>query len=272
MDQELDRVYEKLKDRSITFNQEVIDSLGLINEKFAFSCGNEVFPSIIYSSSMMETKIIAKLDPYFFKFLAMNRNTIVLRFLFKHPNHKTPITYLIYAKVRNHKLYECDTPNLHFISVEFIKTPPEDFIKIMSRYLIDKIKGHNRLGDRVILDVDDEERLGVKLMKNYLFIDGKRTECVLTEISIFSAKVLVNGEPESFPRGVSSLLVMRVKSMDTIGEMMGTIERVEVINKRQKLMAVIINFNQDMIPPQYKMWIAECIEVIKVRPKSSRLN
>lgn len=272
MDQELERVYEKLKNRSITFNQEVIDSIGLINEKFAFSCGNEVFPCIIYSSSMVETKLIAKLDPYFFKFLTINRNTIVLRFLFKQPYQNTPITYLLYAKVRNHKLYECDTPNLHFISVEFIKIPPEDFIRIMSRYLIDKIKGDQRVGDRVILDADDEDRLGVKLMKNYLFIDGRRTECVLTELSIFSAKILINGPVEEFPKGVSSLLVMRVRDMEAIGEMMGTIERVEVINKHKNLMAVIINFNQDMIPPQYKMWIAECIEIIKLRPNSSRLN
>ncbi len=45
--------------------------------------------------------------------------------------------------------------------------------------------------------------------------------------------------------------------------MRGRIERCERVNREEGLYSVVVTFNQELIPPGYKMWLADCIDAIK---------
>ncbi|MBI9098810.1 MAG: hypothetical protein JEY91_10060 [Spirochaetaceae bacterium] len=266
MKNKLDELYENYKDYSVTFNQNIIESLGLIAEQISFKCGGRKVPCIIYSSTMTEARLLAKLDQDFFQLLQKQRNTISLRYSFFVKDQNREISFFINSKIRNYSKYNCDNPDLYFISLEFINKSPDDLIKILGTHVTKEATNQKRAEKRIILGSDSEGKLGLNIMENYLFISGNGTPCVLTELSIFSAKVLINGVNKEFKPGVNVMLLMKAKGLKGVGEMVGSIERVDLINEAEELFSIIITFNQEMVPPTYMMWIAECIEMIKIKP------
>jgi hypothetical protein len=103
-------------------------------------------------------------------------------------------------------------------------------------------------------------------METFLFIEGKGKKCILNEISIFSAKVLIEGTPADFSRK-RVILLMKMQSLKEMGEMVGIVTRCDIISEHEKLVSLIITFDQEAIPPQYKMWIGECLETIALKRK-----
>ena len=261
-----DDFYDKYKDFDITFNQNIIDSLGLVTDQISFKCGGDKIPCIIYSSTMAGARLIAKLEEPFFAVLRKQRNTLVLRYTFHINNQKQDISFIINSKLKNYNKYNSDKKNYYFLNVEYINKPPDILIDIIGTHITEQISSQKRMEERIVLSSGNEEALGLKIMENFLFISGNGKKCVLTEISIFSAKVLINGKNGDFIPGARVLLLMKAKGLEGVGEMIGSIDRVELINESEGFYSVIITFNQEMVPPTYKLWIAECIELIKIKP------
>jgi len=258
--------YDKYKDYDITFNQNIIDTLGLVSDQISFKCGGIKIPCIIYSSTMTGARLIAKLEESFFEVLRKQWNTIVLRLTFNTIDQKQDISFIINSKLKNHNQYNSDKPDYYFLNVDYINKPPNILIDIIGTHILKKVSSQKRMEERIVLNSGNDEALGLKVMENFLFISGNGKKCVITEISIFSAKVLINGTIEDFIIGERVLLLMKAKGLEGVGEMIGNIDRVDLINETEGFYSVIITFNQEMVPPTYKMWIAECIEMIKVKP------
>jgi hypothetical protein len=139
--------------------------------------------------------------------------------------------------------------------------PPDDLIHIIGTFFARRENVESRIHERIVLNQVLENSMGINPMESFLFIDGNGKKCILSEISIFSAKVIIHGSVEDF-RKKNCLLIMKADSIEGMGEMVGVIDRVDEISSNAQLLSVIIVFDQDAIPPLYKMWIGECLETL----------
>lgn len=260
----IDEFYDNYRDQTVTFNQKVIDELGLITDKISVKCGNSSYSCILYSSSMAEARVIAHLNKEFFIQLKEQGKKVSIRYVFNIPGKRSDMSFFIKSKLTSFSEYSPDKPNLYFLNVEFLNKPPNDLIEILGSHIKQISATQKRMEQRIDLKDSNNDTTGIKMMENYLFISGNGKKCLLTEISIFSAKVVISGKESDFKPGSQAMLIMKAKGLEGVGEMMGYIERVDLINRDDNIYSLIINFDQDKIPPTYKLWIAECIELIKI--------
>lgn len=265
VNKKFDELFIIYQSQEITFNQRVIGSLGLRVEHIYLKVGNLKVPGIIYSTSMKSAKFIVRLDDIVSKEMTKHNNIVSLRYSFKTIDKQHEISFFVSSKVVTCDKYAIETPDLYILGLEFLNRAPDDLIDKLGHYLARIGTHQKRAESRFVLNSNSQERLGLKLMDNYLFSDGKGKKCYLTEISIFSAKVLVKASHEEFEKGQNIMLLMKSEVLKGLGEMIGEVGRVEIINKEEGLYSIIIIFDQNLIPPIYKMWVAQCIESIKVK-------
>jgi len=265
MRRRLNDIYNNHKDHDITFNQSVIRSLGLKVDQIYLKIGDRKFPSILYSSSLTSSRIIIKLTPLQIEFFKKNRNNLAIKYCFKIPTEKSNIVFYVNSKIISLVPYGNQEQELYFATFEFINRAPNDLISILGTYIQDQENKHKRAEERFVLNNQNCNSLLRNSMENFLFISGKGRRCILTEISIFSAKIIIVGDKKEFKEKTSVLLLIKYNGLDGIGEMMGEITRVDNINTRKDLFTIIITFNQELIPPTYKMWIAEFLERVNIK-------
>lgn len=267
MNKRLDELYELYCDHELTFNQKVIDSIGLSLESICFKVGGVKVPVMIYTSSMKETRVIVKLNIKLSTIIKKHNHIVSLRYSFNTKDKFRDISFFVNSKIISCDKYYEDVPDLYILNLEYLNRAPDDLVLKLGNYLEHQGSLEKRAKERFILK-SNRDKAGLNLMDNYLFIDGKGKRCYLAEISIFSAKVLVKSTPGEFQKDSNIMLLMKSEALTGLGEMVGTIGRVELLNAKEGLYSVIISFNQTLIPPMYKMWVAQCIESI-LNPKVS---
>ncbi|MBN2616834.1 MAG: hypothetical protein JXR64_00835 [Spirochaetales bacterium] len=261
----LDEIYKRHNNHDLILNQTVIEKIGLVVEDISFKHGTRKVPCIIYSTSMTKARLLAKIDESFLKQIKEFKNKISLRFTFKEKNKRQNISFSVNSKIVYYEKYECERPEIYFLSIEFTNKPPDDLIEILGNHIEHQLALQKRAIQRYSVEYSLENE-DDKTVENYFFFDGRAKRCIVTEISLFSAKILITGVPGEFKEKHSSMLIMKTKHLQGLGEMMGYIGRVELINKREGLFSVIIIFDQEVIPPVYKMWVVDCVELIVNKP------
>jgi hypothetical protein len=261
--------YDNYADHEVVFNHSVIASTGLIPNRVSLKCLSESFPCILYVGSMRIAKILILVKVFLFEKLKKANNKVSLRLFFLHPDTKKEISFFIQSKVNNQNKYHGSNPNLYLFSLEYLNRPSNDFIMILGRHIESESQKEKRSKERITINDTNQLEFGIQPMETFLFIDGKGKKCVLNEISIFSAKVLIEGTPQDFMRK-RAILLMKMQSLKEMGEVVGIVTRCDIISEYEKLVSLIITFDQEAIPPQYKMWIGECLEKIALKEKRKK--
>lgn len=265
MNKRLNEIYENHSFHDTTFNQSVIKSLGLVTNQIAIKCGDMKESCIIYSSSLISARIIVKLTKNQLYKIKKKNGAISLNFTFKIESEKNNISFYVNSKITHMEEYKQDKPDLYFFVISFINRAPDDLIEILGSHIVKQLNKHKRAEERFVLDNSLRKSTCCANQENILFISGKGKRCILTEISIFSAKIIMVGNPDDFIGNPSVMLIIKCKDMEGVGEMMGNIDRAEVVNEKDSLYSIIINFNQEMIPPSYKLWISEFLELVNIK-------
>ena len=264
MKNRLTELYENHQNHDVTFNQNVIKSLGLVVESIVIKCGDIKVPCIIYSSTLVGTRIIINLSERKLNYIKRKRGSVSLYFNFKAPYTKREISFYINSKVTDFDHYNDDSKkDFYYCSLEFTGRAPDDLISILGEHIDKQINMHKRAEERFILKNGDKDLK--QSLKNYLFISGKAKKCILTEISLFSAKLILVGNIKNFKINDTAMLITQCSNLDGTCEMLGKIERTEVILEEEHIFSIILKFNQELIPPSYKLWIAEFLEVANIK-------
>ncbi|MGL1890878.1 MAG: hypothetical protein OCD02_04590 [Spirochaetaceae bacterium] len=265
MDRRLNQIYDDHKDHSITFNQSVIKELGLRPADITLKCSGMKLSCIIYSSSLSGAKILINLSIDQLNYIKRKQQKISIMFSFNDKYEHKEICFYIHSKISEITEYNQEKKDLYFFLVDFSKRVPDDFINILGSHIIKQLNLHKRAEERFILNKDLYSSSKSKNHQNFLFVSGCGKRCILTELSMFSAKVILVGCTSKILRNSSAMLIMKYKGLEGIGEMIGHIERIEVVNEDESLLSIIIKFDQEVIPPAYKMWISEYLELVNVR-------
>lgn len=267
MDKRLNQYFDEYKNHSITFNQKVIKDLGLIAQDITLKCCGIKLSCIIYSSSLCNAKVLIKLTTEQIQHIQRKRGVVSIEFSFKTQEDKNNITFYINSKITDISEYNQDNKGLYFCLLDFTNRAPDDFINILGSHIFKQLNLHKRAEKRFVLNKKYSPLAKNRAQENFLFIAGSGKRCILTEISIFSAKVLFVGNIKKISAKSNAMLIIKYKGLDGVGEMIGYIERVEEVSKDEGLLSLVIMFDQEAIPPTYKLWIAEYLESVNVKKR-----
>lgn len=258
--------YNKHQNHKIVLNRNISRSIGIKMNNTIIKCLDENYHCILYQTTLLDAKILLKAQYPLFDKLKKAENIITLHIYLIDKDKGRDIPVYIHCKVSRYHQYANDTPGIFFFSLDFLNKPPDDYIKILSEYIENETKHDRRITERVVISEDHNPDINGQPVETYLFTEGKGKKCVLSEISILSAKVLVKGFPAEYEKK-KIILIMKTNTLEKMCEMIGDVIYCDYISEDEKILSLIILFDQASIPPFYKMWIGECIEKIKLKNK-----
>lgn len=245
-------IYDTHRNYDVIFNKSVISSLGLIADKVSLKCESLQVPAILFSTSMDKARVISKLTKECLLKIKDYGYKTTLRYTFYVQELGQSISFYINSKITGLDLYDSDKKELFLVSLDFTRMPPRIFIEILGEYIIKQETRHERAVERIDIPANKIEA--------FLFKDGNGKKCIITEISLFSAKILITGSRDIYKVGSVTMLIMKSKEIDGLGEMLGKIIRLEEIDSNEGIVSLIIQFDQEKVPPAYKLWVAECMQ------------
>ena len=122
-----DEYYKKYLEHDISFTKENISEMGLIPRKNYLRYSGENIPCILYSASMIRSRIIAQLKSAICEKISLGNKTASLCLAFKR-DKGDPVTLFINVKIAGFTPYKSDIPGVNFITLKYMNKPPDDFI------------------------------------------------------------------------------------------------------------------------------------------------
>ena len=266
--QQLNQYYEKYKNIDVTFTKEVIRAIGLLTKQVFIKCLGYQWPCIIYSSSMSEAKVLANMTPDNFDRIRNANNVVSLRFAFCEADKPDPFTFFVTAKITGFNPYNPDKPNLNFISLLYTQRPPDDLIGILGNLLDVNVNSKKRKEERIIITADSLRKMGLKTKSTKLLVQGIPRNGIIRDLSFSGAKVVIPGIAKFLVDKECSLVLLSTDNK--IITIKGKIVRFEAVEGRKDIAAVAMQFNEDMVPMEYKIMINDYLRLQKSTQPASK--
>lgn len=256
--QQISEYYERYQDTEVTFTKEVIRATGLVPKMVYLKGLGYQWPCIIYSCSMNSAKVVANVTPTIYEQIREANNIVSLRFAFKEADEPEPVLFFVSAKVAGYNPYNKEKPNLNFISLDFTKRPPDDLIAVLGQLLDASSNSKKRQEERITLDVQTAQKLGLNSKGAQILIQGVPRNCIIRDLSFSGAKVILAGVAK-FLVGKEATLKIE-KTNGGIFSIEGKTLRHEPVEGRKDLAAIAMQFNEDSVPIEYKMIINDYLK------------
>ena len=139
--QELNRFYEQFREIEVTFTRQVIQSLGLLPHEVAVKCLGDQIPCTIYSTSMLEARVIAGLGADSLKRIRQANFASALRFSFRAARRTDPLSFFVPAKITSLQPF---SPDLYFLHLNYTGRPADDLIDRLGQLLEANVNASRR--------------------------------------------------------------------------------------------------------------------------------
>ncbi len=273
--QQISRYYDLFKQVEVTFNTQVIQALGLLPREVHLKCMGEIFPCIVYSSSMTVAKVLAQLGERSFQTIRDANNSVSLRFSFKLHDKANPLSFFVTAKITGYTSYSKEKPGLHFVSLTYTQKPPDDLIEILGELLEANANAKRRKELRLIITPQSMKVLNLDARDTVIYIDSVPRKCIIRDLSFSGAKVLIVGVAK-FLINKKAVLHLPFDSPKEVIKISGKILRSEEVEDRKDITAVAVLFDEEKVPISYKKHINEYFRShrhsIQKEQKESRTN
>ena len=257
--QQINRYYEGYKGIDVTFTKEVTQNLNLLPKHVYLKCQGTQWPGIIYSTSMIGSKLIINMGQESFELIRKANNLVALRFAFSIEEKKDKLLFFVSAKVTGFNPYNKDKPNLNFVNLTYTKRPPDDLIAILGQMLEININSKKRHDERIDITSDSMRKLGLLSKNAKLSLAGIPRNCIVRDISFCGAKIILPGIAK-FLNDKDCVLGLIAKE-NKVFTLKGQVIRVETVADRKDIAVLAIKFNEDSISMDYKKMINDYITV-----------
>ncbi len=254
--QQIKEYFQKYGRIDVTFTKDINDSLRLVRNQIFLKFKGGQRPCIIYSSSLVEAKIVVALTDKLIKSLQKD-NLVSLRFCFLKEDQSDTFSFFVQSRVSGMTQYDKER-NLHFVQLTFTQRPPDDLIEILGNLLEANINAARRSEERIIINEESLRRLGLSSKSLPIKIEGIPRNGILRDISFGGLKIIVMGNPKFL---INKKAVMRIslKSGKTF-TLKGVILRFEAVEGRKDLAALAIKYDTESMTFEYKMLINDYLK------------
>lgn len=248
--------YNAYQDVDVTFTRDVLESIRMIRKQVFFKCLGHQWPCVVYSSSMISSRIILNLDPGLKEALRKSQGAASLRFAFAQPAKPDPITFFVPGRVANVAPYAEDRPQTSFVTLKFSQKPNDTLIEILGSLLDAHAASTNRRDHRVVVNADVARELSIDLKQVGTMIDSVPRRAILRDISFGGAKLILMGLGKML---VNKPILLHMVLDDPPEQMAipGTVLRYEAVEGRPDLAAIAVRYTPEAVPMSYKLRLTE---------------
>jgi hypothetical protein len=249
--QKITMYYERYKTINVTFTKEIIQVTGMITRQVYLKSGGDFWPCVVYSSSLEGAKIVVNIQSGLLGKLQQANNAVNLRLCFTNPDSGSPLAFFVAARSLGYVPYS-GSNNMAIFTLRFTQRPPDDLIEIMGRLLDANVNSAKRREERIPLTPEALRKLKVLLKKCAVFIERVPRRCILRDISFSGAKMVLMGVAKFLVNRDSALRIDFDDPRDSF-LLQGKFIRAENVEGRQDLLALVIKFNEAVVPMGYKL-------------------
>jgi len=251
--QQVTAYYERFKSIDVTFTREIIRVTGLNTNQVCIKCQSDVWPCVIFSSSLERVKIVANVKSGILRKLEQAGQAASLRFCFKRPELGSPVVFYVNVNFTACSAYS-SSADTGLLSFKFAQRPPDDFIEIMGRVLDANSSASRRRDERITINPDTVRRLGLMTREIAVFIEGTPRRCILRDISFSGVKIIIMGVAK-FLTGKTMAMRIDFNNPRESFFLPGNFVRDEAVEGRSDLVALAVQFDETAIPMGYKLRI-----------------
>ncbi|AEF82815.1 PilZN3 domain-containing protein [Leadbettera azotonutricia] len=253
--------YDRFKTIDVTFTKEIIQVTSLITNQVFLKCGSDFWPCVIYSSSFQGAKIVANIKSGILHKLEQANQMASLRFSFKNPDTGSPVTFFINTKSLGYSAYG-GSADVALFNLQFTQRPPDDLIEIMGRILDANVNSAKRREERITITPDSARRLNIFSKESAVFIQGVPRRCILRDISFSGAKLIMMGVAKFL---VEKDAALRMDFDDPRESFLikGKFLRAEVVEGRKDLVALVVLFDETIVPMGYKIRVNDFLSQVR---------
>jgi hypothetical protein len=255
--QKIATYYERYKAIDVTFTKEIIQVTGLVTQQVYLKCVSDFWPCVIYSTSFGGAKVVVNIQTGLVSKLQPANNMVSLRFCFKNAETGNTVTFFVSSRVAGYSPYG-GSNDIALFTLLFTQRPPDDLIEIMGRVLDANVNSAKRREERIILNPESIRKMGLLTKETAVFIQGVPRRCILWDISLSGAKLIM--------MGVAKFLVNREAALRVDFEdpresflLKGHFIRTEAVEGRKELIALAVQFTESTIPMGYKIRLNDYI-------------
>jgi len=249
--QQLTRFYEQFGGIEVTFTRQVIQTLGLLPQQVAVKCLGEQIPCTIYSTSMVEARVIADLPTDSLRRIREGNFAATLRFSFRLPKRSEPLTFFVHAKITGHQTF---SPQLYLLHLNYTGRPADDLIERLGQLLEANANASRRKEVRIDITPASLRELRLDSREAVVLIEGRARACILRDLSFSGAKLLLFGVAEDL-LDRSVVLQPRFSAHSGGVSLPGRVLRYEEVVGREDIGAIGVRFDKGAVPMPYKIII-----------------
>jgi hypothetical protein len=268
--QKITEYYERYKSIEVTFTKEIIQVTRMITQQVYLKCISDFWPCIVFSSSFQSAKVVVNIKSGIIEKLRQANNSASLRLCFKNDDSNTPVTFFVSARSVGYTPYG-NSKDVAIFTLQFTQRPPDDLIEIMGRLLDANVNSTKRREERVLLTADSVRKLRLLSKETASFIQGVPRRCILRDLSFSGAKLIMMGGAKFLVDKESALRI----DFDDPREsylIRGKFIRAEPVEGRKELLALVMLFNETMVPMGYKMRLNDFVCQIRVDNRGGNLQ
>jgi hypothetical protein len=264
--QQLSTYYDLYRSIEVTFNKDVSQLLGFLQEQVAIKILGTQWHCLIYSSSLDGAKIIVNLKPDQIEKLKSGSNMVALRYGFRVPDKSEPVTFFANGKIRGYNRYNNSSNNdLYFMTLEFTQRPSDDLVEILGRFLEANVNSQKRKDVRVPVSEVTVKKLGFASCNTFVAVEKIDRKCLIRDLSFGGAMILIPGVGK-FLEGRSAVLRLVLEENSHVLTIPGKIVRVEGVEGRRDITLAALQYDEASVPHSYKLKINDAIRTVKDKP------
>jgi hypothetical protein len=263
--QQIKEYYEKYGKIDVTFTKEINDSLRLVRNQIFLKFRGGQRQCIIYSSSLVEAKIVVALTDELIKSLQKD-NLVSLRFCFLKEDRSDIFSFFVQSRVSGMTQYDKER-NLYFVQLSFTQRPPDDLIEALGNLLEANINAARISEERIVINQESLRRLGLATKSVPIKIEGIPRTGILRDISFGGLKIIIMGNPK-FLMNKKAVILLSLTNGKFIS-LKGEILRYEPVEGRKDLAALAIKYDSESMTFEYKMLINDYLKYMS-RTAASR--
>ena len=260
--QKISEYYERYKAIDVTFSREIINVSGLIANQVYLKCVGDFWPCVIYSTSFEGAKIVVNIKSGILQKLERANNMVSLRFCFKNPDTGNPVAFFINTRTLGYNSYG-GSQDVALFTLQFTQRAPDDLIEIMGRILDANINSAKRREERIMINPETSRKLNIVAKESAVFIQGVPRHCILRDISFSGAKIIMMGVAK-FLVDKDAALRMDFDDPRESFLLKGKFIRSELVEGRKELIALVVLFDESLVPMGFKIRINDFLSKVRV--------
>ncbi len=246
----LQNLYQEYLDTELTYTKEVASGLGLLPAESSLKWQGELFPCVVHSCTFRAAKVLVRLTGAQWKAMDLGSKITTLTLTFLQP--KTGKKELFQFNGTLQALQQHGAPENELsilLAVVFSHRPPEGFLQAHGSYLNLKKEANQRREDRIPLNADARELLGLASLNTTVVVDHIERKCLLRELSYNGARVILTGVAP-FLLDKPFTLAVPMAGRDSL-DIPGRILRAEAVDGHKGLAVIALGYHPDRVPLEY---------------------